>query len=218
MWRSKYESEGIARVEELEAARSKLAARLEEAENQIEQLNIKNINLDKLKERASAEVESLQIAVERAQTLASTAEKRQKNFDRIIGEWKTKVDDLGAELDASQKECRNYSTELFRVKAAYEENLDQNDTMRRENKNLSDEINDLMDQIGEGGRSLHEVQKTAKRLEIEKEELQSALEEAEVALEQEENKVLRSQLELSQVRQEIERRIQEKEEEFDNTR
>merc|ERR1711997_1185978 len=50
------------------------------------------------------------------------------------------------------------------------------------------------------------------------EELQSALEEAEAALEQEENKVLRAQLELGQVRQEIDRRIQEKEEEFDNTR
>merc|ERR1711920_1087131 len=34
----------------------------------------------------------------------------------------------------------------------------------------------------------------------------------------EENKVLRAQLELGQVRQEIDRKIQEKEEEFDNTR
>merc|ERR1719437_377703 len=45
-------------------------------------------------------------------------------------------------------------------------------------------------------------------------ELQSALEEAEATLEQEENKVLRCQLELNAVRQEIERRLSEKEEEF----
>merc|ERR1712062_791363 len=57
-----------------------------------------------------------------------------------------------------------------------------------------------------------------KRLEAEKMELQAALEEAEGALEQEENKVLRAQLELTQVRQEIERRIAEKEEEFQATR
>ncbi|XP_018022395.1 myosin heavy chain, muscle isoform X3 [Hyalella azteca] len=218
MWRAKYESEGVARAEELEAARLKLAARLEEAEQQIEQLNVKNMNLEKTKARVSAELEDMQIEVERAQTLANAAEKRQKNFDKIIAEWKMKVDDLAAELDASQKECRNYSTELFRVKAAYEENLEQLDSVRRENKNLADEIKDLMDQIGEGGRSLHETEKNRKRLEIEKEELQAALEEAEAALEQEENKVLRGQLELSQVRQEIDRRIQEKEEEFDNTR
>merc|ERR1712039_121206 len=53
-----------------------------------------------------------------------------------------------------------------------------------------------------------------KRLEAEKMELQSALEEAEATLEQEENKVLRCQLELNAVRQEIERRLAEKEEEF----
>merc|ERR1711982_77731 len=53
-----------------------------------------------------------------------------------------------------------------------------------------------------------------KRLEAEKMELQSALEEAEATLEQEENKVLRRQMELAQVKQEVERRIAEKDEEF----
>merc|ERR1712242_252862 len=66
--------------------------------------------------------------------------------------------------------------------------------------------------------SIHEIDKIRKRLEAEKLELQAALEEAEAALEQEENKVLRAQLELGQVRQEIDRKIQEKVEEFDNTR
>merc|ERR1719350_2087933 len=75
-----------------------------------------------------------------------------------------------------------------------------------------------MDQISEGGKSIHEIDKIRKRLEAEKMELQAALEEAEGALEQEENKVLRAQLELTQVRQEIERRIAEKEEEFLSTK
>merc|ERR1711902_7032 len=74
------------------------------------------------------------------------------------------------------------------------------------------------DQISEGGRSNHEIDKIRKRLEAEKMELQAALEEAEGSLEQEENKVLRAQLELTQVRAEIERRIGEKEEEFQSTR
>merc|ERR1711964_519301 len=86
------------------------------------------------------------------------------------------------------------------------------------NKNLADEIKDLLDQLGDGGRSNHELDKQRRRLEVEKEELQAALEEAEGALEQEENKVLRASLELGQVRQEIDRRIAEKEEEFENSR
>merc|ERR1712218_249758 len=121
-------------------------------------------------------------------------------------------------VDASQKECRNFNSELFRLKAAHDEVIEQLGVVKRENKNLADEIRDLLEQLGDGGRSIHELDKQRRRLEVEKEELQAALEEAEAALEQEENKVLRAQLELGQVRQEIDRKIHEKVEEFDNTR
>ena len=49
-------------------------------------------------------------------------------------------------------------------------------------------------------------------------ELEAALSEAEGALEQEENKVLRCQLELTQVKQEIEQRIAQKDDEFASTK
>merc|ERR1712002_1253747 len=83
---------------------------------------------------------------------------------------------------------------------------------------LSNEIKDILDQISEGGRSIHEIDKIRKRLEAEKMELEAALSEAEGALEQEENKVLRASLELTQVRQEIERRLAQKDEEFASTK
>merc|ERR1712012_1101990 len=168
--------------------------------------------------RLETELEGLQLEYEGVHAAAIITERRGKNFDKVVGEWKAKVDDLVAEIEASQKECRNYNSELFRLRAAWDETIEQLDVVKRENKNLADEIKDLLDQLGDGGRSIHELDKQRRRLEVEKEELQAALEEAEAALEQEENKVLRAQLELGQVRQEIDRRIQEKEEEFDNTR
>ena len=90
--------------------------------------------------------------------------------------------------------------------------------MKHENKNLADEIKNLQDQLSDGGHSMHELDKQCRHFEADKEELQSALVEAEAVIEQEENKFLRAQLELGQVRQEIERKIKEKEEEFNNTR
>jgi len=218
MWRSKYESEGYARCEELEAAKGKLASRLEEAEQQIDALNVKNLQLEKGKARAAADYDDLVMTHDKAYTHATALEKKQKNFDKILNEWKLKYDDLHAEWDAVTKEARNYATEHFRLKTAYDENIEAYDAIKRENKNLADEVKDLMDQIGDGGRAYHEAQKNYRRLELEKEELAAALEEAEAALEQEENKVLRVQLELGQVRQEIDRRIAEKEDEFENTR
>merc|ERR1711973_234678 len=163
-------------------------------------------------------LEDIAIEYERTHAAAIIIEKRTKNFDKVLGEWQIKAADLNAEVEASRSESRNYNSELFRVKAAQDEAVEQLDIVKRENKNLADEIRDLLDQLGDGGRSIHELDKQRRRLEVEKEELQGALEEAESALEQEENKVLRAQLELSQTKQEIDRRVAEKEEEFENTR
>merc|ERR1711983_434964 len=127
----------------------------------------------------------------------------------VLGEWQSKAGDVQAEVAASQDEGRNYSSELFRLTAAQDEATEQLDIVKRENKNLAD-------QLGEGGRSIHDLDKQRRRLEQEKEELQAALEEAEATLEMEENKALRAQLELGQVKQDIDRRIAEKEDEFNN--
>merc|ERR1719495_2197121 len=218
LWKSKYEVEALGRIDELEGGKQKLASRVAEAEEVIENLNSKIASSEKSKSRMEAEYEELSMEYERTHAAAMITEKRGRNFDKVVGEWKAKANDLMAELDACNSECRNFNAERFRVKAALDESNEQLDIVRRENKNLADEVKDLLDQLGDGGRSIHELDKQRRRLEVEKEELQAALEEAEAALEQEENKVLRAQLELGQVKQEIDRKIQEKEEEFDNTR
>merc|ERR1719398_674083 len=218
LWKSRYETEGMGRVEELEAARNKLQAKIVESEELVDVLTTKVANAEKSKTRMNSELDDLAMEYERVHAAALITEKRGKNFDKVLGEWQSKAADVSAEVAASQDEGRNYTSELFRLKAAQDEALEQLDIVKRENKNLADEIKDLLDQLGEGGRSIHDLDKQRRRLEQEKVELQGALEEAEGTLEQEENRVLRAQLELGQVKQEIDRRVAEKEEEFNNTR
>merc|ERR1719225_880228 len=167
LWRSRFENEGLAKAEEIEMTKMKLQARLTESTGTIEQLQLKVAQLEKAKAKIQTDIDEMAAQADAAHLLNSSMEKKAKQFDRIVAEWKQKVDSMSMDLDTAQKECRNASSELFRVKSAYEE---------------------------------------------------AALEEAEGALEQEENKVLRAQLELTQVRQEIERRLAEKEEEFASTR
>merc|ERR1719175_325477 len=218
LWKSRFETEGMGRIEELEGARNKLQAKIVENEELVDILTTKVANAEKSKSRQAADLDDLSMEYERVHAAALITEKRAKNFDKVLGEWQSKAADLGAEIAASQDEGRNYSSELFRLKAAQQESIEQLDVVKRENKNLADEIKDLLDQLGEGGRSIHALDKQRRMLEQEKEELQGALEEAEATLEMEENRVLRSQLELANVRQEIDRRVAEKEEEFNNTR
>ena len=56
--------------------------------------------------------------------------------------------------------------EVCRLKACLEDVNEQSDVVKRENKNLADEIRDLLDQLGEGGRSIHELEKQRRRLEV----------------------------------------------------
>merc|ERR1711997_1194686 len=121
--------------------------------------------LEKSKGKLQAETQEMSVQLDQAQILNANMEKKAKQFDRIVGEWKQKVDSLSMDLDVAQKETRNVSSELFRVKNAYDESVMQLEEVRRENKSLSNEIKDIMDQITEGGRSIHEIDKIRKRLE-----------------------------------------------------
>merc|ERR1719495_2693795 len=100
LWRSKYETEGLGRVDELEGVRQKISARLAEAEETIDSLNQKVASTEKTKHRLETELEDLQLEYKRVHAAAIITEKRGRNFDKVIGEWKAKVDDLGAEVEA----------------------------------------------------------------------------------------------------------------------
>ena len=217
-WKQKYQVDGVQKGEELEMSRMKLQARLSENLNTIEQLQGKLNQLERHKAKIQEDSKEMSINLDQAVIMNVSMEKKAKQFDRIVGDWKVKVDGLGKDLDLAQNEARTISAELFKHKNAYDEACLQLEEVRRENKTLSNEIKDIMDQITEGGRSIHEIDKIRKRLEAEKMELEAALAEAEGALEQEENKVLRLSLELNEVRHQIELRLNQKESEFDSSR
>ena len=96
--------------------------------------------LEKAKARAKAEFDDLSAECERHNTNATIIEKRGRNFDKVVNEWRLKAEDLQNEITSSQTECRNFSSEYFRVKSANEELMEHLDTVKRENKNLAEEI------------------------------------------------------------------------------
>lgn len=105
-WRSKYELEGLARAEELEEAKRKLAIKLDEAEEQVDQALSKCASLEKSKQRLQIEVEDLMVDVEKANASVTSMEKKQKQFDKLISEWRQKCEDITVELEMSQREAR----------------------------------------------------------------------------------------------------------------
>merc|ERR1719507_1829984 len=122
-WRQKYETDAVAKGEELEMTRMKLTARLTEAEAAIDNLNAKLTQVEKAKAKIAGESSDMANSLDQAQVLNAAMDRKAKQFDKVIGEWKGKVDRLSFDLDVSQKETRNASSELFKVKSAYEETM-----------------------------------------------------------------------------------------------
>nr|XP_060141176.1 myosin-7B isoform X4 [Globicephala melas] len=217
-WRSKYEADAIQRTEELEEAKKKLALRLQEAEAGVEAAHAKCSSLEKAKLRLQTESEDVTLELERATSAAAALDKKQRHLERALEERRRQEEEMQRELEAAQREARSLGTELFRLRHSHEEALEALETLKRENKNLQEEISDLTDQVSLSGKSIQELEKAKKALEGEKSELQAALEEAEGALELEETKTLRTQLELSQVKAEVDRKLVEKDEECTDLR
>merc|ERR1712131_36078 len=130
-------------------------------------------SLEKTKTRLQGEVEDLSADLDRSNTAASGLDKKQRNFDKLLAEAKQKQ-------EQAQKEARQASGELFKLKNATEETCESLEAIKRENKNLQEEIQELQASIVESTKTVHDLEKTKRSVEIERSEIQGHLEEAEV--------------------------------------
>ena len=84
LWKSKFETDGIGRIDELESNKQKLVARISEAEETIDSLNQKVASTEKTKCRLEGDLEELQLEYERVHAATIISEKRGRNFDKVI--------------------------------------------------------------------------------------------------------------------------------------
>merc|ERR1712008_44156 len=85
----KIEEAGLT-LGDIEAGKRKLAAENGDLLHQLQELENSTNMLAKSK--LSSEIESMADQLDQAQILNSSMEKKAKQFDRIVGEWKGKVD------------------------------------------------------------------------------------------------------------------------------
>lgn len=217
-WKARFEDAGFVDGNMLDEEKKKYASTISELEEVLDAANSKLSALERAKERLSIEADDAHTEAERYIAIIAQLEKKEKNFQRVVDEWKKKVDDASNELDSAQRECRTNAADIFKQRSLNDILTVQFEGLRYENTNLCQAIKELQSQLGEGGKNIHEMRMTMQRVEVEKEELQRALDEAEAALEIEESKVARFHTEVNQIRTAIEKRLEEKEEEFENIR
>ena len=106
------------KAEELEMSRLKLQARLSENLNIIEQLQAKLSQLERNRAKLQENTQEMTVNLDQAVIMHTRMEKKAKQFDRMVGDWKIKVDSLTKDLNSAQNETRTVSAELFKHKNA----------------------------------------------------------------------------------------------------
>ncbi|KAM9261527.1 LOW QUALITY PROTEIN: uncharacterized protein MYH16 [Cariama cristata] len=205
----RYRTDATERTKELEETKTKLAVRLQKAEETAESVQAWVANIENTKQGLQNKTEDLTVDLEKANAACTALDKKQRVFDKMLAERQQKCRELQVEGDSFQTEC---TTENFELKIAYEESFEYLKSMNTGNKALQEEIKDLINQLGEGGKSIHKLKR--QRLEIEKDELQVALEEAVCprgtnATDAEESKLICSQLKVAQVEADTDRHEKE---------
>ena len=80
--RKKFEIDGLRRIEELEMSKQKLQSRLSEGQNTINNLNNKQMMLEKAKAKLETELNDMNLQLDQAVAHNVTMEKRARQFDR----------------------------------------------------------------------------------------------------------------------------------------
>lgn len=73
-------------------------------------------------------------SLSQASSCGQALDKKQQVLEKQLGDWKQKCEELVAEVEGCQKESRQHTSELFKLKTTYEESLEQLEALRRENK------------------------------------------------------------------------------------
>merc|ERR1712037_1008047 len=114
-WRQKYETDAVAKGEELEMTRMKLTARLTEAEAAIDNLNAKLTQVEKAKGKIASESNDMANSLDQAQVLNAAMERK------AMIKMETRIRELESELDAETRRFGDVNKNLRKSEMSIKE-------------------------------------------------------------------------------------------------
>merc|ERR1712241_58089 len=170
LWKSRYETEGMGRIEELEMARNKLQAKIVENEELVDVLATKVANAEKSKSRLASDLDDLSMEYERVHAAALITEKRAKNFDKVLraqlglAQVRQGIDRRVAEKEEEFNNTRkNHARAMDSLGASIETEQRAKGEALRVKKQLEGEINELEIGLDHANKANSEGLKSVKR-------------------------------------------------------
>ncbi|KAF6385173.1 myosin heavy chain 15 [Rhinolophus ferrumequinum] len=134
-WRMKYEDDAIQRAEDVGDAKKKLAIRLQDAAEAMGVANVRNTSPERARHQLQLELGDALLDLGKACSVAAALEQKQRHVVKSLEDWRQRLEESQAMLDASEG-GRDLSTQLLRLRHAYEESTRSQETLQRGKKNL----------------------------------------------------------------------------------
>merc|ERR1712168_690056 len=202
--RQKYETDAVAKAEELEMTKMKLSARNTEAEAAIDNLNAKLAQVEKAKGKIQNEITEMSTNLDQAQVVNAAMERKAKQFDKTITEMKGKVDRLSFDLDVSQMELTQVKAEINRRIAEKDEEF----AMVR--KNQTKALDSMQSALETEAKGKAEALRMKKKLEADSGDLGLALEHAIAGSAETQNTIKKYQLQVRDAQVKVDAESQSK--------
>ncbi|XP_074509600.1 uncharacterized protein myh14 isoform X3 [Sebastes fasciatus] len=205
-------------VETGEETRRKLQRELDSAVQRERQREEEKERVERQRERLREEIEDMTLALQRERQNCTALEKRQKKFDQCLAEEKAVSARLAEERDRAEADSREKETRYLALSRALQEAQDQREELERSNKQLRLEMEQLVNQQDDVGKSVHELERTRRSLETEAQNLRVQSQELEEELTEAENSRLRLEVTLQALKAQFEREISTNEEKGEEKR
>ncbi|CAB1448845.1 unnamed protein product [Pleuronectes platessa] len=205
-------------VEVGEETRRKLQRELDATVQRERQREEEKERAERQRERLREEIEDMTLALQRERTNCTGLEKRQKKFDQCLAEEKAVSARLAEEKDRAEADSREKDTRYLALSRALQEAQDQREELERSNKQLRAEMEQLVNQQDDVGKSVHELERSRRTLETEAQNLRVQTQELEEELTEAENSRLRLDVTLQALKAQFEREISTNEEKGEEKR
>uniref|UniRef100_A0A8C3AF38 Myosin, heavy chain 14, non-muscle n=1 Tax=Cyclopterus lumpus TaxID=8103 RepID=A0A8C3AF38_CYCLU len=205
-------------VESGEETRRKLQRELDSTVQSARQKEEEKDRVERQRERLREEIEDMTLALQRERQNCTALEKRQKKFDQLLAEEKAVSARLAEEKDRAEADSREKETRHLSLSRALQEAQDQREELERANKQLRLEMEQLVNQQDDVGKSVHELERTRRTLDTEAQNLRVQTQELEEELTEAENSRLRLEVTLQALKAQFERELSTSEEKGEEKR
>uniref|UniRef100_A0A673WN07 Myosin-10-like n=1 Tax=Salmo trutta TaxID=8032 RepID=A0A673WN07_SALTR len=205
----------VGMVEGLEEVKRKLQKDMELATLRLEEKGIAFEKMEKTKTRLQQELDDLMVDLDHQRTIVSNLEKKQKKFDQLLAEEKNISARYAEERDKAEAEAREKETKSLSLARALDEALEAKEQFERLNKQLRNEMEDLMSSKDDVGKNVHELEKSKRTLDQQLEEMRTQLEELEDELQATEDAKLRLEVNMQAMKAQYERDLQGRDDQND---